>query len=147
MMVTDILAVKGRRIVTVNHHLRVDAIPARFDENGIGSLLVVDGNGQPLGIVTDRLFLKAMARHKHGIGHLQVTDVMEAPAPSCAPSTSVAEAMRIMTDRRLRHLVVIENGRPAGIVSIGDLVKARLGDYELESRVLRDIALGHLASE
>ena len=147
MKVSDILAVKGRRIVTVNHHLRADAIPARFDESGIGSLVVVDGNGRTIGIVTDRLFIKALAHQKSGLAHLQAADVMETPAPSCGPETSVAEAMRIMIDRRLRHLVVIEAGRPAGIVSIGDLVKARLGDYELESRVLRDIALGHLASE
>lgn len=72
---------------------------------------------------------------------------MESPAPSCAPDISVSEAMRIMTDKRIRHLLVVENGRPAGIVSIGDLVKSRLGDYEMESRVLREIALGHLAAE
>ena len=147
MKISDILAVKGRRIVTVNHHLRADAIPQRFDENGIGSLVVVDGNGRTLGIVTDRLFIKALAQHRSDLSQLQAADVMETPAPSCAPDTSVAEAMRIMTDRRLRHLVVIQNGRPAGIVSIGDLVKSRLGDYEMESRVLREIALGHLAAE
>jgi CBS domain-containing protein len=146
MKISDILAVKGRRIVTVNHHLRADAIPQRFDENGIGSLLVVDGTSRPLGIVTDRLFMKALAGHPRGIAHLQAADIMESPAPWCTPETSVSEAMRIMTDKRIRHLLVVESGRPAGIVSIGDLVKSRLGDYEMESRVLREMALGHLAA-
>jgi signal-transduction protein with cAMP-binding, CBS, and nucleotidyltransferase domain len=55
--------------------------------------------------------------------------------------------MRLMTEQRVRHLVVLRDGAMVGVVSIGDLVKCRLQDAELESRVLRDIALGHLAAE
>ena len=71
---------------------------------------------------------------------------MQSPVPTCLPGDSVDEAMRRMTSDRIRHLVVMDGGRISGIVSIGDLVKARISDAEMESKVLRDLALGRIAA-
>ena len=68
------------------------------------------------------------------------------PLPVCSLDDTVAAVMRRMTEKRFRHAIVMEDQHVAGIVSIGDLVKVRLDDAEVESRVLRDIALGHMAA-
>ncbi len=147
MKVSDILAAKGSRVVTVWPSKPLDRILRLFDERGIASAVVVDAEGRPLGIVTERGALRQIARRGSEALALTAARVMETPVPSCGPDTRVSEAMFIMTDRRVRHLVVMDGGRMAGIVSIGDLVKTRLEDAELESRVLRELALGQLAAE
>jgi CBS domain-containing protein len=138
---------KGTRVVSVRPGKRVADLPGMFDEHNISSVPVIDATGRLLGIVTDRLFMKALARHGTAMLELTAADIMQAPAPACAADAKVAHAMRLMTEQRVRHLVVMRDGAMAGIVSIGDLVKWRLQDAELESRVLRDIALGRLAVE
>lgn len=147
MKIKDVLALKGSRVISVHYEQRADAIPALFSERNISSVAVQSADGRLLGIITDRLILKALARRGASLQQFLAADIMESPAPACRPETSVAEAMRMMTDQRVRHLVVLDNGRLAGLVSIGDLVKSQIKDYELESRVLRDMALGHLAAE
>lgn len=145
MRINDVLISKGRRVVTLRPEKRVDQIPTLFDEQSIASVVVADVNGRPLGIVTDRSFIRAMARQGTDALHLTVADVMETPAPTCSPDDRVADALRHMTEHRVRHLIVLEAGRMVGIVSIGDLVKICLQDAELESKVLRDIALRQMA--
>lgn len=147
MKVSDILAAKGSRVVTVWPSKPLDGILRLFDERGIASAVVVDAQEHPLGIVTDRGALRQITRRGAEALGMDASRVMETPLPTCAPSTRVSEAMFIMTDRRVRHLVVMDGDRMAGIVSIGDLVKTRLQDAELESRVLREMALGQLAAE
>jgi len=147
MSVRDILAVKGTRVVAVRHNQRVASIPALMDEQNISSVVVQDRDGRLLGIVTERLIIKALTRPRDAYSHFLAADIMQTPAPSCTPDTQVAEAMRKMTDERVRHLVVLDGGKLVGIISIGDLVKSRLGDYEMESRVLRDIAFGHMSAQ
>jgi CBS domain-containing protein len=147
MKISDVLAEKGSRVVSVRPGKRVAELPAKFDEQNISSVPVVDATGRLLGIVTDRLFMKALARHGTAMLEYTAADIMQAPAPACTADDTVAHAMRLMTEQRVRHLVVMRDGAMVGIVSIGDLVKWRLQDAELESRVLRDIALGHLAAE
>jgi CBS domain-containing protein len=147
MRIKDVLADKGHRVVTVWPGKLVADLPALFDEHHIASVVVVDTAGRLLGIVTDRLFMTALARRGLGMLELTAADIMQSPAPSCSADDTVAHAMRLMTDERVRHLVVTKDGAMAGIVSIGDLVKCRLQDAELESRVLREMALGRLAVE
>jgi CBS domain-containing protein len=72
---------------------------------------------------------------------------MESPPPTCLPDDSVNQILRVMTERRVRHVVVMHERKMAGIVSIGDLVKFRLKDAELENQVLRDLALRRMAVE
>jgi len=148
MQIREILAARKGRPISVRPDKPVMALPAVFDEHNISSVLVIDARDRLHGIVTDRIFLRALAQHGARFKELTAVDIMQSPAPSCSPNDSVTEAMRRMTDDRVRHLAVLDGGKlvGVGIVSIGDLVKARLGDFEMESRVLRDIALGQLAA-
>ncbi|HZA02092.1 MAG TPA: CBS domain-containing protein [Hyphomicrobiaceae bacterium] len=147
MKIKDVLASKSSSVVTVRPNKRVDKLPKLFDERNIASAVVVDALNRTLGIVTDRLFMKALARQGVTMLECAVADIMESPAPSCSPEHTVQDAMRLMTDLRVRHLVVRDNGKMLGIVSIGDLVKFRLEEAEMESRVLRELALGHITAE
>ena len=146
MKVREVLAGKKGRVVSVRPDKPVTQLPNLFDEHNISSVLVIDARGRLHGIVTDRLFLTAMAQRGARFSELTAVDIMQSPVPSCAPGDSVTEAMRRMTQERVRHLVVLDEGRLAGIVSIGDLVKARLTDFEMESRVLREMALVHMSA-
>lgn len=147
MKIRDILASKPwRGIVSVRPDKPVQAFPELFNEHNISSVLVIDPHGGLHGIVTDRTFLAEMAKRGRRFGELAAGDIMQSPAPSCLRDTSVTDAMRRMTEDRIRHLVVLEDEHVVGIVSIGDLVKARLNEIEMESRVLRDMALVHLSA-
>ena len=146
MKIQDVLADKGRRIVAIHPTRRVSELPGLFDDNNISSVAVVDAWDRLLGIVTDRVFLRALARRGPQMLTLSAADIMLVPAPSCSPETTLADALRMMTTSRGRHLIVIDDGKMVGVVSIGDLVKFRMQDAEMESRVLRDMALGHLAA-
>jgi CBS domain-containing protein len=147
MKIRDVMAAKGRKVETVWPSKRLDQIPRLFDDHNISSVVVVDTQGKLQGIVTDRIIMKALA--KRGIGAMQLTvaDVMESPVPSCSPDDTVSHALRHMTDERIRHLLVLSGGERVGIVSIGDLVKFRLEDADLEARILREKAMAHMSAE
>jgi CBS domain-containing protein len=113
----------------------------------IASVVVVDHAESPLGIVTDRDVLRALARIGITAFERPVSEAMESPAPSCLTDDTVNQVLRVMTERRVRHVVVMHDCKMAGIVSIGDLVKFKLKDAELENQILRDLALTRMAVE
>lgn len=147
MRIAEVLARKGKGIVTLwpNHKL-TDAVRL-FDERNVSSVVIVDPERRPLGLVADRDVVHALARHGAQALSLAVTSVMQAPPPVCTTETTVNQAMERMTTDRFRHLVVMHEEEMVGVISIGDLVKIRLDDAEVEGRVLRDMALGRLAAE
>ncbi len=147
MKIRDVLAGKfWHGLISVRPEKPVMTLPAKFAEHNISSVLVMDARDRLHGIVTDRIFLAAMAQYGHRFADLKAVDIMQSPAPTCLPGDLVDEAMRRMTNDRVRHLVVMDAGRISGIVSIGDLVKARISDAEMESKVLRELALGQIAA-
>ncbi len=147
MRISDVLAAKSKGVVTLwTNHSLADAVQM-MDQRAVSSVIVVDPDRRPLGIVTDRNAVHALARHGAGALDLNVTRIMVAPVPSCTLDTTVTQAMARMTVDRIRHLVAIDDDRMIGIVSIGDLVKVRLDDADVEGRVLREIALGRIAAE
>jgi CBS domain-containing protein len=151
--ISDVLAEKGGHVVTVWPDKRLGHVPLLFDAHGIASVVVIDHAGRPVGIVTDRELVRALARHGVSALDLPVPLVMLSPPPSCTPEHSVGDVLRQMTENRVRHVVVMRGGDMGGdvgggmvgVVSIGDLVKIRLDDAELENRVLREMALARLA--
>jgi CBS domain-containing protein len=147
MKISDVLHEKGRHVVTVWPDKRLEQIPRLFEERNIASVVVVDHEGRPLGIVTDREILRAIARRAAAAFADTVAAVMVSPAPTCSGQDTVTAVLRQMTDDRVRHVLVMRNGELAGLVSIGDLVKFRLQEAELENRVLRELALNRLANE
>lgn len=146
MIISDVLDAKGRQIETVRPAQRISEIIALFAARNISSVLVVNAAMKPVGIVTDRIVVNAMASHGRDTLALTAADVMQVPVPVCRAQDSVQRAMEIMTDRRVRHLLVLVDGDMVGIVSIGDLVKYRIRDAELENGVLRDLVPAWAAS-
>ena len=147
MRISEVLAGKPKGVATLwTHHTLADAVRL-FDERNVSSVVIIDPEDRPLGLLTDRNAVHALARHGANALGMGVTHVMTSPVPSCTPVTKITQAMSRMTSERVRHLVVMVDDEMTGIVSIGDLVKVRLEEAELEGRVLRDKALGRIAAE
>jgi CBS domain-containing protein len=147
MRIKDVLTAKGRGVATLWSNRTLRDVVTLFDERNIASVVVTDPQGEPMGLVTDRAVIRALARHGVGALDLPVTRAMAQPFPIVAPDETVSSALKTMTVDRVRHLVVMEEERMIGLVSIGDLVKIRLDDADLERRVLSERALGQMAFE
>lgn len=138
MKVTDILKTKGSRVVTVRPHETVATLAHKLKLEKIGALVVSDDGVKVEGIVTERDIVHGLVGHGADVLGMPVRQLMTRNVVTCAPGDGVKEVMAAMTHRRTRYLLVMDGGRYAGIVSIGDVVKIRLQDAELEASVLRD---------
>ena len=146
MRISDVLAAKGRHVVTVWPDRPLKQVPHLMEERNIASVVVVDHAGNPLGLVTERELVRALSRHGAAALELQTGQVMLSPPLFCTADDTVGDVLRLMTDNRIRHVLVLRDDAMTGLVSIGDLVKIRLTDAELENRVLREMALARLAT-
>jgi CBS domain-containing protein len=134
-----------QRVITVGPQEEVaTAVRLLFDHN-IGGMPVVTADGAVVGFIGERDIVKTMNSHLGPIRHMMVRDAMR-PAAFCDPDDSIEVVMQRMTSERVRHLVVRENGKLLGVVSVGDTVKFRLGQLEMEAAVLRDYLAGQRAS-
>jgi CBS domain-containing protein len=130
--VREILEEKGHELLTVDAEATLlDAVKRMVDAD-VGSLLVTDG-GTIAGIVTERDYLRRAAEGG-GADEASVREIMSSPLIVATPETPVDECMAIMTDRRIRHLPVVEEGEVIGVISIGDLVKftSKLQSFEIK---------------
>ncbi|HET6390191.1 CBS domain-containing protein [Hyphomicrobium sp.] len=141
MKVANILQAKGTEVVTVRPGDSVCEVAHRLVTENVGAVVVSSGAGTLDGMISERDISSGVAFHGSGIGALHASDVMSRNVPTCAPDDPIAETARFMTDRRIRHLPVRDGARVVGIISIGDVLKYRLEEARLETRVLRDIAL------
>jgi CBS domain-containing protein len=140
MKIAEVLASKGHSIATVHPQISVDSAARLLRERRIGAL-VVSGDGHSLhGILSERDIVYALAVDRTVLDR-EVSEVMTTRVVTARAEDTVAEAMAVMTRERCRHLPVLRDGALKGIVSIGDLVKARLQELELETRVLRDVVI------
>lgn len=142
MKVEEILKSKGRAVQTIVPDAPVaDAVRRLSGPPQIGALVVCPDieQRQVAGTITERDVIRGLARFGPRLLEMQVVDVMSQNIPVCSPEDSIAQLMRQMTSSRYRHLPVVEHGRLVGLVSIGDVVKARLADMELEAGMLRDL--------
>jgi CBS domain-containing protein len=138
MHVHDLLAAKGHDVVTVGPDTSVALAVSMLRTHGIGAL-VVSGDGSSVdGILSERDIVRALGSRGDVLLALRVADVMTRAVTTCSPDDSVKRVMAQMTQLRVRHLPVVRDGRLVGIVSIGDVVKNRLEEMELETGVLRD---------
>jgi CBS domain-containing protein len=108
----------------------------------IGATLVRDTAGQLLGIVSERDIVRNLARHGSGCLEMTAAQLMTSVLHTVTPTTTVAEAMAIMTHSRVRHLPVLDGGALVGLISIGDVVKTRIGQQEQEVDSLRAYVAG-----
>jgi len=139
MRIQSILDAKGSRVEAVDADMRVEDAARMLADLGIGSLVVREG-AVVAGILDERDIVYGLAKHGRAVFDLPVAEVMRREPVTCAPDQNLREVMALMTARRVRHVLVMGPLGPRGIVSIGDLVKYRLEEAELEVGVLRDYA-------
>jgi len=138
MVIASILRRKGAEVVSVGAQDEVGAIARILAEARIGAVLVRDGGGDVLGIVSERDIVRCIAAHGAAAVAMPAAQLMTRALHTVTPETKVTEALALMTDRRVRHLpVMAADGTLAGMVSIGDLVKARIDEALHEAEELR----------
>jgi CBS domain-containing protein len=140
MFISDVLRTKGHSVVRIRPAERVESAVRKLAEHRIGALVVEDSWLKPVGIFSERDFINAIARTGAAILSFEVQQLMTTPIISCRASERVDAVLATMTTARIRHLPVIDGNELKGIVSIGDLVKHRLDEKELEASVLLDIS-------
>ncbi|NMI00257.1 CBS domain-containing protein [Pseudonocardia acidicola] len=141
MKIADILNVKGRTVHTALPWTTVAEAVNRLNTHGIGAILACDADRKICGIISERDIIRGLGRHGSELLNMKIDDVMTHHVVTCAPDETVANAMALMTRGRYRHLPVVDNGSLIGMVSIGDLVKHRVREMELETGVLRDAVI------
>jgi CBS domain-containing protein len=142
MDVETILRGKGRAVATIRPDDTIGAAVEALVSRNIGALVVSEDGEAVDGIISERDIVHALARQGTALLARTVAEVMTRPVVTCDPTESVAELMAEMTNRRIRHLPVVRDGRLCGIVSIGDVVKNRLDEIEYEARSLRSFIAG-----
>lgn len=142
MIIASILKQKGTEVASVRPIDRIAEVVEMLSTRRIGAVLVLDATGRPLGIVSERDIVRAL--HSHGARALEMTagQLMTADLNTATPQTTVSEAMNLMTEGRFRHLPVLHEGKLAGLISIGDVVKSRLMEQEQEVDGLKAYVAG-----
>ena len=140
MLISDVLRTKGHNVVTIHPTDSVETAVRKLAEHRIGALVVEDRWMKPVGIFSERDFINAAARDGAAVLGFEVQQLMSRPMLTCRVSDRIDAVLATMTTARIRHVPVIENNELKGIVSIGDLVKHRLDEKELEASVLREIS-------
>ena len=134
--VANLLQGKGSQVVTVSPETPVSALVRLLAERRIGAAPVVDAAGRVVGIVSERDVVRGLAGDAAVLDH-PVSRLMTSEVKTCSLGDTVLEVMEVMTAGRFRHLPVVENGRLAGIVSIGDVVKQRIEEAQFEVDALK----------
>ena len=142
MKVKDILDCKGSRVIFCDQENNVMEALAIYSANKVGSLIVVDAHEKILGIVSPRDVLLAVLADPSGFGNLRIKDVMTQDLIVATPNDKVSYIQALMTENRVRHIPIVEDGELRGLVSIGDIVKAQLTEKDVEIRYLKDYMEG-----
>jgi CBS domain-containing protein len=138
MTIEGILRRKGTEVTTIAPEASIKRAADWLRAKNIGAL-VVTGENAVLGLISEREIVHAFSRFGETAGSKSVKDIMTYGVTTVSPDDSVNRVMNLMTHHRVRHMPVLRDGQLAGIVSIGDVVKHRLEDLELETNVLRDV--------
>ena len=142
MRIADILRSKGSSVATVHPSATLAEAVDELARHNVGALPVVDDDGRLVGIVSERDVVRQL--HAHGTDALRIPlgEFMTSGVTTCGPADKVADLAMVMTTGRFRHLPVVVDGSLAGIVSIGDLVKARIDLLESEREQLQHYIAG-----
>ncbi len=138
MKVKDILATKGSRVVTVEKDTSIFDAMLIHSANRVGSLLVVDSDGNILGIIGARDVLMAVINHLDEVKTLTVEKIMSTNLIVGSPDDKLDYILSVMTENRIRHVPIFEGKELKGLVSIGDVVKAQLKETKVENKYLKD---------
>ena len=142
MNVETILRDKGDWVATIRPDATIAAAIDMLNRERVGALVVSKDGGEVAGVLSERDIVRALGRHGEDLLSRAVEDIMTRDVITCEPGDTVGELMSEMTNRRIRHLPVVVEGRLRGIVSIGDLVKSRLDEVEFEANSMRSFIAG-----
>src|SRR6266571_272943 len=141
MKVASILKAKGTHVATIAPTATVRTAVEQMRRHRIGSLVVSETGDRIVGLIAEREVVHGLAEHGEQLLHRQVLDVMSAAVVTATSEDSLTKVMAQMTRYRARHVPIVDAGRLVGLVSIGDVVKHRLDELELEANILRDAFL------
>ncbi len=142
VQVANLLTTKGRDVATISQERSVSDAVALLKERGVGALVVTSLEKPLAGIISERDVVRALADRGGAVLDERVSDLMSSEVTTCEETTSVTALMGLMTEKRIRHVPVVTDGRVVGVVSIGDVVKARFDELEGEKRELLDYVSG-----
>ncbi|GFO82496.1 CBS domain-containing protein [Methyloceanibacter sp.] len=143
MNVAAILKLKGRDVVTASQGTSLLEIAQRLGEHKIGCIVIVDDGGNVTGIVSERDIVRELARIGAPVMEEPVEVCMTKSVMTCREADTIDRLMGEMTAHRFRHMPVVERGRLVGLVSIGDVVRMRIAEAEMEAAAMREyIATG-----
>lgn len=125
----QLLEIKGRNIWSVEPESSVFTAIKAMAEHGVGALLVIE-SGRPVGIISERDYARKVILQGRSSQQTPVREIMTTRVIYAKPDVRIGEAMALMTERRIRHLPVIDGGSLQGIVSIGDLVKTIIAEQQ-----------------
>ncbi len=136
MKLVELIKGKQNEIIQIGADRTIAEAANTIAQNKIGALLVNDGAGTIVGILSERDIVRGMSQHGADLHDVKVSELMTSDLIRCAPGDTVNEAMAMMTDRRIRHLPVFEGEQLVGFISIGDLVKCRMLEVQSEAEAL-----------
>ena len=139
MTIESILKRKGTDVTTIAPEASIKRAADWLSAKNIGALVVVTSENAVLGLISEREIVHAFSRYGETVASMPVKEIMRHGVTTVSPDESVNRVINLMTHQRVRHMPVLRGGKLAGIVSIGDVVKHRLEDLELETNVLRDV--------
>ena len=137
MTVRSILNTKGHQIMSVEPDVKLSDAIRLLGEKKIGAVLVMN-QSRLEGILSERDIVRVLGERGAGVLEEPVAQVMTRKVVTCKETDTVAELMETMTTGKFRHLPVVDNGKVVGLISIGDIVKRRVQEYESEQEALRD---------
>ncbi len=137
MSISQLLAQKGSEVIVIRPEATIADAVSLMKERHIGALVVSIDGSKISGILSERDIVRALDSNGPDLLQDKVSDIMTRLVVTCRPSSTLDEIMELMTNGRFRHLPVVDNGSLAGIISIGDAVKAKLEELQGETEVLR----------
>lgn len=144
MRVSKILSQKsGQGVVTLKPGTSVSDAAATLSEKRIGAVIIAEGDGPPLGILSERDIVRELGRRGSGCLDDKVDDLMTRELQGCTAEDSADDVLAKMTDGRFRHMPVMQGETMVGLISIGDVVKARLAELAMERDALEGMVRGH----
>ena len=141
MKVSNVLEVKGTDVFTVRPEETINTLSHRLRALRVGAIIVSSNGSTVDGIISERDVAFGLAEHGADLLGMKVSDLMTRSVVTCTRDSSISDLMKQMTQRRIRHLPVVENGKLVGVISIGDIVKHRLAEMQTEADVMRDYAI------
>jgi len=143
MLVRQILGkMTGAEVITIKPDASISEAARLLSEKKIGAVVVIEDDA-PIGILSERDIVRELGRRGEGCLRDSVSDLMTRALIACAPDDTADHVLTKMTDGRFRHMPVMQGGAMVGLISIGDVVKARLSELSMEKEALADMIMGH----